>query len=135
MVVMSIVMVVIYTFFWQKHFDGHFTIMTVLVPVINLGFLLLAQSKTVGEGLVAVRLTYLGGCFLMLDVMFLVFSLCGVPLKRWMRVTLITVSCIIYLTALSIGYSTVFYKSVDLEVINGVGVLTNKKYGFTHYIF
>ncbi|MBO4573678.1 MAG: HD domain-containing protein [Clostridia bacterium] len=135
MFVISVIMVVAYAFFWHKHFDGHFTIMTVLVPIINLGFLLLAQSRSVEEGLTAVRLTYLGGCFLMLDVMFLVFSLCGVPFKRWIRVTFIIVSCLLYISALTIGHSDIFYVSVDLEVINGVGVLINKKYGFIHYVF
>ena len=135
MVMISIIMVIIYTFVWHKHFDGHFTIMNVLVPVINLGFLLLAQATTLEEGLVGLRLTYLAGCFLILDVMFLVFSLCGVPLKRWMRVTFITVSFVVYLTTLTIGYSSIFYKHVDLAIINGVGVLVNKEYGFTHYVF
>lgn len=135
MFLISIIMVVVYTFFWQKRFDGHFTIMIVLVPIINLGFVFMAQAKGLEEALVALRLTYLGGCFLILDVMFLVFSLCGVPLPRWIRVMVIAFSSAIYMTTFTIGYSDIFYKHVGFEIINGVGVLVDKKYGFTHFLF
>ena len=128
-------MVILYTFFWHKDFDAHFTVMTVLVPIINLGFLLMAQAESLEAGLLAVRITYIGGCFLLLDVLFLVFNLCGVPLKRWQRAALMMLSGGIFLAAMSIGYSDIFYKSVGFEIINGVGVLVNKQYGVLHHLF
>ena len=135
MLLVSVVMLLIFTFVFDRHFDGHFTMMMVLVPVVNLGFLMMAQAKGLEEALLAVRLTYIGGCYLILDVMFLVFSLCGVPLSRWIRLSLIAFSSLIYITTMTIGYNDIFYKSVDFAIINGVGVLINKKYGFTHFIF
>ena len=135
MFLISFAMVIIYTFFWHKHFDAHFTVMTVLVPIINLGFLLMAQAKSLEAGLIAVKITYIGGCFLLLDVLFLVFNLCGVPLKRWMRALLMMLSGGIFLSAMSIGYSDIFYKSVGFKVIDGVGVLVDKQYGVLHHLF
>ena len=95
----------------------------------------MAQAKSLEAGLIAVKITYIGGCFLLLDVLFLVFNLCGVPFKRWMRALLMMLSGGIFLSAMSIGYSDIFYKSVGFKVINGVGVLVDKQYGVLHHLF
>lgn len=61
----SLVLVIVYAYIFHKHFDANMTIMTILVPIINIGFVLMANSSTIEEALVALRLTYLGGCFLL----------------------------------------------------------------------
>ena len=67
--------------------------------------------------------------------MFMVFSLCHIKLSRFLRVTLMSLSSIIYISVLSIGYSDVFYESdMTFEVANGI-VKINKTYGFMHNIF
>ena len=57
----SIVMTLMYVFMWHKHFDAHITMIYVLVPVINLGYALLARATTLEEALMANRLTYMVG--------------------------------------------------------------------------
>ena len=88
MFAISLLFVVVYTLIFHKHFDVNLTIMTVLVPIINLGFVLMGSATRIEEALAALRLTYLGGCYVIVMVMFLVFNTCGIELKPWMKVGL-----------------------------------------------
>ena len=68
---LSLLFVIAYAFIFHKHFDPNLTIITVLVPIINLGFVLMGNAKVIEEALIALRLTYFGGCFLLVAAMFL----------------------------------------------------------------
>ena len=129
-------MTVVYAYIFHKHFDGNMTIMTVLVPIINLGFVLMGTSHTPEEALTGLKLTYIGGCFLLPSAMFLIYTICGVPLKGWMRAIIIALSAGVYVTVLTIGHSDIFYKAIpDLDYAYGAAYLTNKHYGFMHTVF
>ena len=127
---------VIYAYIFHKHIDINITILTVLVPIVNLSFVLLGSSKHVETAIMALKLTYMNGCFFLLFAMFLVFSICGVPLKPWIRATLMTVSGAVYATALTIGYSDIFYVGApNIAFANGAAYLVDKHYGFMHTVF
>ena len=136
MFIVSMLFVIVYSFIFHKHFDVNLTIMTALVPVINLAFVLMASANDIAEALVALRFTYIGGCFVLVAAMFLIIKTCGVELKPWMRVAIIAVSSLIYSSTLSIGHLDIFYKGIpDLAYSNGAAYITNKEYGFMHTIF
>ena len=133
---MSIIFVIVYAFIFHKHFDVNLTILAALVPIINLGFVFMGLSKTINEALIALKLTYIGGCFILTSAMFLIFNVCGVRLKSWQKVILLTISACIYGTSLTIGYSDIFYKGMpDLAEAFGASYITNKNYGFMHTAF
>lgn len=134
MLVLSIVLTVIYILMWHKHFDVHITLMFVLVPMTNLGFVLLSQAQTLEEALAFNKLTYLGGCYGMLIVLFIVFSLCDLPMNRWLRSVLLLISTAVYMSVLTMGYSPVFYESVSLNSESGTA-LVDKQYGVMHTVF
>lgn len=136
MFVISLLLISVYAFIFHKHFDANLTIMAVLVPVINLGFLLMALSKTPEEAVVGLRFTYLGGCFLLPSAMFLIFSICGIPRKGWIRAVVFAVESLIFASTLTIGHSDIFYKQMpDIAFSGGAAYLTNKHYGFMHTVF
>ena len=136
MFAVSVLLVVIYAFIFHKHFDVNLTIMTILVPVLTLGFLLMATSTNIQEALVGLKLSYIGGCFLLLSAMFLIFNVCGVYLKPWMRVILVAISFTIFIFSLTIGHSDLFYIGTpDLEIVNGAARIVNKHYGPMHTVF
>ena len=136
MFAVSVLLVVIYAFIFHKHFDVNLTIMTILVPVLTLGFLLMATSTNIQEALVGLKLSYIGGCFLLLSAMFLIFNVCGVYLKPWMRVVLVAISFTIFIFSLTIGHSDLFYIGTpDLEIVNGAARIVNKHYGPMHTVF
>ena len=132
---LSVLLGVLYALIWHKHFDVHITLIFLITPIVNLGYLLVSLSTNLDEALLANKITYIGGCYLLLMILYAVFSLCKIKIPVWLRILFLVISSIIFLFSLTIGYTTLFYKNVDIEFINGATVLTNKEYGFMHTIF
>ena len=137
MLITSLVTLIVYAFLFHKHFDVNITIMAVLVPVVCLSSLLVSTSKTIEEALVGLKLTYIGGCYVLLVAMFLIFNICGVNINPWIRAALVLISSIVFCSSLTIGYNGLFYKSVPTLAFtnDGTAYITDKEYGVMHTIF
>ncbi len=139
MFAVSLLVVIVYAYIFHKHFDANLTIMTTLVPVINLAFVLMGNAKNIDEALIALRFTYMGGCYVLLCAMFLIFHICGINLKPWVRATIFVVSTAIFVTTITIGQTDWFYDfskgAPTLEYFEGAGYITNKHYGPMHTVF
>ena len=131
---LSVLLAIVYACLWHRHFDVHITMIFMLVPVTNLAYVLLTRSNTLGEALNANRLSYIGGCYLQLFLMLVIFSLCDIPLRRWVRVGLLCLSTVVYLSALTIGKEQIFYRSIRFERLNGA-VMLYKDYNWMHTVF
>ncbi|MBP5605786.1 MAG: hypothetical protein J6X60_09640, partial [Ruminiclostridium sp.] len=132
--IISVVLSLIYAVIWQKHFDVQITIVFVLIPINNLGYLMLAQAENLDEAISATKILYLGGAFLIPFILFLVFDMCH--LNRFMkyRVVALIVSMSSYFFVLTLGTLPLFYKKTTYNRIDGVCVLT-KEYGILHTVF
>lgn len=130
----SLILVGVYAVIWHKHFDVYFTLMFAFIPVVNLGYVYLARAKNLETAIVANKIIYLGGCFLMLFIMLTVLGICKIYLKKWMKMLLLLITAFEYLTVLSIGRSGLFYKNVSLKMVNGHSILV-KDYGPFHTVF
>ena len=137
MFIVALVLVVVYAFIFHKHFDPSLTIIATLIPITNLSFLFIASSSTVEEAVMALKLTYISGCYLLVAVMFLIFNTCGVHLKPWQRTAIIIASSLAFVSSLTIGHLDIFYKGVPELAKNELGYsyLANKQYGFMHTVF
>ena len=131
---LSVALTAVYVFKWQKHFDAHITIIFVMIPVINLGYALLAHASGVSEALAINKFIYLGGCFLGLIILLAVCTLCEVRIHRVLKFLLFLLSMAVYFSALSVGYNDWFYTDASFTVVNGTGILT-KEYGWMHTAF
>ena len=131
---MSLMLLLGYVLIWQKHFDVHITLFNVLVPITNLGYVLLAQSQNYEEALAANKLTFVGGCFMIVNMLFIVFSQCGIRLNHWVRAGILSIGVVLYLFVMDIGRTSLFYKSIRYERMNGVAVLV-KEYNFMHTVY
>ncbi|MDO4537873.1 MAG: HD domain-containing protein [Coriobacteriales bacterium] len=131
---LSLALMLCYFVIWHKHFDTHITLIFALVPVANLGSALVASAQSLETALAATKVTYIGGCYLILILMLAVFSLCDIELRRWLRVGLISLSTAVYVSVLTIGRSPVYYKDVTLKTFGGTTVL-EKTYGPLHSVF
>ncbi len=132
----SILLTVVYAFIFHKHFDPNITIMVILIPIINLAFVFMALAKTPEEAIIPLKISYLGGCYVLLSTLFLIINTCGIKTKAWMKAVFFVISTAVYVTALTIGYSNIFY--VGLPKIGeayGASYLYDKHYGFMHTIF
>ena len=136
MFAISLLLPIVYAFIFHKHFEASLTIMVVLVPIINMAFVVMGNASTIEEAVAALRLTYMGGCFVLLGSMFLIFNICGVKLSNWMRMLLVALSIGVYSTTLTIGHSDIFYVGMpSLAQAYGANYITGKHYGFMHTVF
>ena len=51
--IISAILTGVYMFVWHKHYDVHITLLFALVPVVNLGFLLVSRSQSLEEAIIA----------------------------------------------------------------------------------
>lgn len=103
----------------------------VSVCVVNLGYLLLSLSKTVGFALFANKVAYFGQVFVPLCMFMLISKLSGVVYKKWVKYVLLGVAMVMFALVLTTGHLDWYYKSVELIQEDGASKLV-KEYGFLH---
>ncbi|MBO4749142.1 MAG: hypothetical protein J5546_02385, partial [Lachnospiraceae bacterium] len=134
MFVASILLAATYIHIWHKHFDVNFTMVFSLVPIANLGYWMGSTATNLRESFAALKVIYIGGCFLQLFILFSIMNLCRVKAGRWIRILLFISVSLIYASVLTIGQTDLFYKSVTLEMVDGLPMLT-KQYAWMHTVF
>ena len=132
--VLSLMCCVAYYFIKRKYFSTRYTMIFLLALLSQFCYVLLALSQNVREALIIYKFLYIGGCYLPLAGLFLIFSICKIEPPKWVRFIMLAFTTCIYMLVLSAGYSPLFYKSVDIESENGVTVLV-KEYGTLHRLF
>ena len=125
----------LYIITWHRHFDVHITLTFTLVPISIMGNLMTARASNLEEAILANKLTYFGGTFLVLMITLTILHLCDIHVNRWIKVLMYALSFIIHLSALTIGWRDWFYKSCDFTIEDGTGFIINKEYGFMHTVF
>ena len=121
-------------FFTIKKKETWFYVLFTSVLVVNVGYLLLAVSSTLDMALWANRIAYLGSVFLPLSMLKTIQQISKLKFHKFVNITLITISAVVFFIAASPGWLDIYYKSVSLETIGGVSVL-NKEYGPWHSIY
>ena len=129
----SLILTGVYAGIWRKRFSVFLTLTFAFIPVINLGYCILSFSQTVPEAIVGIKITYLG-IFAHVFIMYAIFNLCNLNIKKSIRLTLLSISTLFFLSSLTIGSSTFFYKSISGELINKTLIL-NKEYGIVHTLY
>ena len=128
---LSVLLTLIYIAIWHKHFDVHISLIFAFIPIVNLAYAMMAHSRNLDTALAAAKITYIGGCFLLLFITQSILSLCHIVIKRWQS-ALFTIICLIcFAFALTMGNAPYFYKTVEFEIDRGMGRLI-KTYGFAH---
>ena len=128
----SIFLTFLYIMSWHKHFDVHVTLIFTMVPIAILGNVMTAQAENLSEAILANKITYFGGTFLMLIITLAILNLCQIRVNKWLRILMFVISTAMFLMALTVGDMQWFYKSCDFVIEDGVGRLVNKQYGPFH---
>ena len=118
----------------RHYFSTRYTMIFLLAFLSQFCYVLLALSQNAREALIIYKFLYIGGCFLPLAGLLLVFSICKIEPPKWARFLMLAFTTCIYCLVLSAGYSTLFYEKVDIEFENGVTVLV-KEYGPLHSLY
>ncbi len=125
---------VIYMFKWHKSYNTYITIIFILVPITNIGYLLMSMCTTLDGAMTSTRITYIGGCFLSYFILNSIFDLCELKVSRWVRASLFAQSAILYTFVLTAKEGSLFYRTLSFSMEDGVPVFT-KTYGPMHTVF
>ena len=133
---LSVVLTIVYALMWHKHFNVHFTIIFILVPLSNLGYYLTASATEMSAAITGQKVTYIGGVFMVLLMAFSIFSLCKIRLSKLIKGLLIATAFILYSSILTIGSRDLYYikDSLAIDRSSGVSVII-REYGFMHTVF
>lgn len=123
-------------FYWKKRnfYSVRYTMIFLLAFLSHFCYVLLALARDVREALIINKFLYVGGCFLPLVGLLLVFSICKIHVSKWVHFVLVGFCMIVYCCVLTSGYLPLFYESVELEIHDGAAVLM-KEYGPLHILF
>jgi putative two-component system response regulator len=119
---------------YHRHYDVHISIAFVLGPFSTLSQLLLSQAKSVEAALLANKILYISGCYLILMITLVIFSLCDIHLNRYIRLSLYLITTIVFLCVQQMGINDLYYKNVSIIQEGGVTVLV-KEYGILHPVY
>lgn len=133
MFVLSLVITGIYAGIWRKRFSVFITLIFSFVPIVCLGYYLTAASKTIPEAIIGIKLSYLAS-FIHVFLMYAIFHLCNLKIKKWIRMLLLGVSTFFFLFTMTIGHNSIFYKNITGELINNQ-LIIHKTYGPLHTLY
>ena len=129
---LSLLMLPLYfIFIRKKQNEPWLFILFVCISIVNLGYLLVALSKTLEFAIWANKITYLGQVFVPMCMFLLISRLCGYFYKKWQICLLIGLAIVMYAIIFTTGYLDWYYTDVKLGKSAGATYLI-KEYGILH---
>ena len=95
------------------------------------GALWMSLSQNVTEATLALKISYLGSIWQPFFLYLIVSHLCSMELPHWSYIVLILLGLLILGLVFTMGYSTLYYRSMHLESVRGSTVLV-REYGPLH---
>ncbi len=110
------------------------TIVFVMVPVCNLEYYLMYTSSDINAAIIALKMLYIGGCFLPWVITMCIANLCNIKVNRLVKMSTFLFNSLFYIFVMTIGHSKIFYKSFSIEK-KGSSCIMLKEYGFFHNLY
>ncbi|MCR5149255.1 MAG: response regulator [Eubacterium sp.] len=133
-VILSVILSTIFVVRWRRGISVHFPIIFVFIPVINLGYLSVANATSVNEALLANGIEYLDGCFLELFFFLYVLNFCKLKMPKICTGILMTIGSVLLFISINTGSNGLLYTHAELRKLNGVSYLV-KTYGPAHTVY
>lgn len=130
---LSAVLFLSYSLFDKKK-NRLFMALFFCVSASNGGYFLLSICKSLTVAKLANSLSYFGGAFSMLVMLFIIYEVCQMRKRQWLFAALIGISVAAFALAASGDWLGLYYHSVSLKVINGTTHLI-KEYGPLHCLY
>lgn len=130
--ILAFVCAYIFVIYWNKQIGVYYTLIIATIVVGNFGYMCRALSTNLSEALLANKIVYFGAAFLPLFLILVIFEICNMEVKLWIRNIMFGLSLCIFTLACTAGYTDIYYKSVDIMYTNGAAVLI-KEYGPLHW--
>lgn len=124
----------IYFYKWKNTYSVFITLSFIAVDVMSFGSWQLSIAKSLGEAIMAQCVMYSGGSFAAMLVLFSIFDICKLQIKKIYRFAIFLFGLSIYASSLTIGHLPIFYKSVTLSEHAGATTMI-KEYGPMHTVY
>jgi len=134
LVILSAINLIIYITKQDRRSDSNISVVFYISFISTVGYLTLATSTNIETALLANKIIYFGGCFLLPHILFATLRLCNYTIPRLLTFLVITVNVIMFASVLSIGHLNIFYKSNVLKHAYGISYI-EKEYGFMHTLY
>ena len=131
---LSFLLSLLFLYKWNRHFDVHLTLVFVLIPMCTLSFYMMYTTPDPSAAMVALKIIYVGACFLPWVITMCVASLCGIRVNRPLRMASFLLSAAVFGLVLTVGRAPYFYKSLSLEKVGATWIL-HKEYGPAHGLY
>ncbi len=107
-------------------------LISVCVMLSNIGYFLLSCSRNLQEAVISNSLTYLGGVFLPLLIVYVLIDCSDSKIPMWFSISILLINIVIFLSTMVTDRFPVFYSS--LEFIKGAPSPLIKTPGTIYYI-
>ena len=107
-------------------------LISVCVMLSNIGYFLLSCSRNLQEAVISNSLTYLGGVFLPLLIVYVLIDCSDSKISMWFSISILLINIVIFLSTMVTDRFPVFYSS--LEFIKGAPSPLVKTPGTIYYI-
>ena len=130
----SVLLTILYISRWNKSYNTNITILFIIIPITNIGAVLMEMSTTFEGAMMANRITYLGGCFLSFFIINGIFDVCELRISKWLRGAIFVHCTVLYAFAFTAKEGSLFYEHISFSIVNGRPTL-EKVYGPMHTFF
>ncbi len=125
-------------FLFQIAFDKRRSViqyvLVIGIIIANGGYVAFAGAQNLSEALLAVKITYVGGCFVPLLYCLTICEVCHIRVPTAVKCGLYTLQSLIFAMVCTAGHGTYYYRKADFYIENGIRHL-DKVYGPLHVVF
>lgn len=118
----------------NRKVDNSFILFCFLMNINCAGRYLFAVAKTAEQAVMGNKIMYIGACYLPFVILGVVTRLCNIKVNHWLKVGLLGYATLVLGFVMTIGHSSLYYKSVELVRKNGYSYLV-KEYGPFHVLY
>ena len=133
-VAMLSVLILIGYLLFEKEKERSFIFLISCVAIVNTGYFLLAAANSLRMAMFANGMSYFGAAYSVLAMMFIIYDVCQMKKRSWLRYALIGISTAAFALAASGDWLGLYYTSVDITSIGGMTKLV-KEYGPLHILY
>ena len=119
---------------WEKQKERHFLALCSCVAAVNCGYFLLAIAGSLTMAMVANAISYFGAAYSVLSMLLIIFRVCRMKERKWLKYSLFLISTAAFLLAASGDSLGLYYRSVQIVQSNGMTHLV-KEYGPLHIVY
>lgn len=131
--VLSVLLLISYLL-WEQKKERNFLFLISCVAMVNCGYFLLAAANSLAVALIANGISYFGAAYSVLAMLLIIYDVCRMKKRNWLKGILIGISTAAFLLAASGNWLGLYYRSVEIVERNGMTRLV-KDYGPLHILY